>query len=100
MDSENIVERYFTARGFMVKARRWRTPFAEVDLLFFHEKRGLWLVEVKTAEHFELAEIIGGPQLARLRRAAEFIAGQLGEVPRLCLAAVNHRGKVEVLPLD
>lgn len=98
--SEDLVVGFFTSRQYVLKARRWKTPFAEVDLLFRHRDEGWLMVEVKTLDHFDPLDMLSDAQLQRLRRAAEFVMGRLGEMPRLVLAAVNHLERIQVLPLE
>lgn len=58
------------------------------------------MVEVKTARYSGQSELISENQKKRLNRAAEYLYGKLGEVPRVILAAVNHSGQVELMPLE
>jgi Holliday junction resolvase-like predicted endonuclease len=99
-NSENIVIAHFERQGFVVKTRRWRTPFAEVDLLLFHEMHGWCIVEVKSKKGLFIDDLLSQFQLQRLRRAVEFVSHRVGQTPRLLLAAVNNSGQVEIIPLE
>lgn len=61
---EWLAARWLKRRGFCIRARRWRTPAGEVDLL---AERGcrLWLIEVKTTTRAR------GPSPALRLRAAQ-----------------------------
>jgi Holliday junction resolvase-like predicted endonuclease len=98
-ESENTVVKYFEQKNFALKARRWRTPFGEIDLLLQSKAEGLWLVEVKSVGAFAGETVISRAQEKRLQRAAEYVFGLMGEFPHCVLAAVNHEGQVELIPL-
>ncbi|MDJ0976107.1 MAG: YraN family protein [Planctomycetota bacterium] len=77
---ERVAARWLTRQRYVIRARRWRTPAGEVDLLAERGRR-LWLVEVKSTEQR------GGPppttrlrrtQRLRLCRAARWTAAQRG----------------------
>lgn len=77
---ERIAARWLKRRGYRIRARRWRTPVCEIDLLI-ERGRHLWLVEVKSTTRTQGASPVFRLQAAqreRLRRAARWTAAQRG----------------------
>ena len=65
------MESYFVRRGWQVCARRWRTPWAEVDRVFCKGRR-LVLVEVKSLSSLDhVATAVSERQKLRLSRVME-----------------------------
>ena len=69
--SERLVEQRLALRGWVLCRHRWRTPWAEVDLVF--QKKGrLLMVEVKSlADLGFLATAVSSKQKRRLQRVLE-----------------------------
>lgn len=99
--AEEGVARHYEARGAAVAARRWRSPFGEVDLIV-REGARVVVVEVKKARSLEAAaQRLGRRQMDRLAAAAQAFcagepAGSLTEL-RFDLALVDGRGRVRVI---
>ena len=70
--SELVAAAVLMAKGYRVLARRWRTPYGEIDLIAVRGKR-LAFVEVKRRATRPEAEAALTPyQARRIARAAEF----------------------------
>lgn len=78
--------------------RRWRTPFAEVDL-FFRKAPGRYLmVEVKSLGRWDfLVHRIGPRQKARLLRARDHLQSVLNARVELNWAFVRESGDILVI---
>ena len=74
--------------GWRLSRRRWRTPWAEVDLVL-RQKRHLLLVEVKCLPSLErLSTAVSSSQKRRLQRVVENLA-ELDSVDQVeCVLAV------------
>jgi Holliday junction resolvase-like predicted endonuclease len=91
---EDQALQYYFKLGYKLYRRRWKTPFAEVDLLLRTPDQAWVLVEVKSVSSFEYLHIrLGAKQKRRLQRALLFC---LEKVPgcRLELAVVSQQGDV------
>ncbi|PIS11492.1 MAG: hypothetical protein COT73_03640 [Bdellovibrio sp. CG10_big_fil_rev_8_21_14_0_10_47_8] len=87
---------YYQKKGYSCLQRRWRSPFAEIDLVLSSPGRELVLVEVKFVQSYEYMHIrLSRPQKERLKRALLFCLEQR-EHCQLELAVVSHRGEVKV----
>ncbi|WP_425467337.1 YraN family protein [Rubellimicrobium roseum] len=99
--AEEAVARWYEARGGAVVARRWRSPWGEVDLIL-REAATVVVVEVKKARNFDAAaHRLGRRQMDRLCAAAQaFCAGEprgaLTDL-RFDLALVDAMGRVRVI---
>lgn len=99
--AEAIVEASYRRHGYEPRARRWRGPGGEIDLIF--EKLGaLVFVEVKKSRDFASAAArITERQMRRIYASA---AGYLAAMPdgqdteaRFDAALVDATGRVEIL---
>ena len=78
--SEDRVERVFEERGYRTIRRRWRTPFAELDLVLATPDGKILIVEVKTSDWPEGALAgLSRQQWGRLLRAREWLADCEGQ---------------------
>ncbi|WP_210527981.1 YraN family protein [Rubellimicrobium arenae] len=99
--AEESVVRHFEGLGCRVAARRWRSPWGEVDLILRDGTR-LIFVEVKKARSFDrAAHRLARRQMDRLCAAAQDFAdrepkGSLTEL-RFDLALVDGMGRVRVI---
>lgn len=100
MASEELACRALRTRGLAIRARRLRTPYAEIDVLAFDARAGIHvLVEVKTDGGGPWRRgALGGAQAARLRRAREWLQGKLATPVASELAIVLRDGRIEWLP--
>jgi len=88
---ERLAERRLRRAGWRLLARRRRTPWAEIDLLF-HDGRQLVLVEVKTGRlgpRFRPGQRLGRDPLRRLWRAAAELGRRQGSPARVDLFEVG-----------
>ena len=85
--------------GWQLLRHRWKTPFAELDLVFVGPSGGWIVCEVKTLSPW--SDLTGGAfrlrgtQRDRLRRAMIWITEGLGQPAEFVLALVTHDGEVE-----
>lgn len=99
--AEEAVARHYEDRGAIVAARRWRSPWGEVDLIL-RDGATVVVVEVKKARSLDAAaHRLGRRQMDRLCAAAQaFCAGEprgaLTDL-RFDLALVDRMGRVRVI---
>jgi putative endonuclease len=68
---EIVAAAYLTCRGYLVRARRFRTPMGEIDLIAVR-RRTIAFVEVKRrADEMAAESALGERQRQRIRRAAD-----------------------------
>ncbi|MGE3973209.1 MAG: YraN family protein [Bdellovibrionales bacterium] len=93
---EQKVLQFYLKQGFQLKAQRYKSHFAEIDLIFISPSDHLILVEVKSAPRpgFE-AFRVSASQRVRLRRAHEQFACHYTHVESH-LAVVSQDGVIEV----
>jgi Holliday junction resolvase-like predicted endonuclease len=87
-----MVIAHFTENGAVVVAQRFKTPFAELDLLF---KKGhkYYLVEVKKVDSSFDREWVSKKQRERLRNAHLYLLARYPNLKSL-LAVVSQQGKI------
>jgi putative endonuclease len=95
-NAEALVIKHFKNSGADLVGQRFKTPFAEVDLLF--EKSGtFYMVEVKKADlQLFSRQLIGKKQLNRLRRAFVFLQSKFPQIKAL-LAIVSQHGVIQYI---
>ncbi|WP_375261207.1 YraN family protein [Palleronia sp.] len=99
--AEDQVARVYTRRGALLVARRWRSRWGEIDLIFREGERVVF-VEVKRAKrHGWALERVSPRQIARIHATAELYLeaeanGSLTEA-RVDVATVDGAGRVEIL---
>jgi putative endonuclease len=99
--AEESVARAYEGKGCAVAARRWRSPFGEVDLIA-RDGATVIVVEVKKARNLdEAAHRLSRRQMDRLCAAAQAFCdgeprGSLTEL-RFDLALVDGMGRVRVI---
>ena len=82
------------AQNYTLLRRRWRSPFAEVDLVLRDAKGALLLVEVKSVLSLEFLHIrLTWRQKSRLKRCLLYCVERNPNVS-LELAVVSQRGEV------
>lgn len=98
LESEKIIQTYYAKLGYSVYKERFRTPYAEIDIIFRHPQKYSVLVEVKTVGSFDFLEHrLGFKQKQRLQRAQLYLSDLWGESLELHLAFVSLDGEVLVL---
>lgn len=95
--SEYLVAKTFKNQGGLELAHRFKTPFAEVDLIFCDQDFGLHLVEVKSiqCDDFDI-HWISKHQLRRLKNAAYYFQSDWPQQVELHAALVRQDSSVEV----
>jgi Holliday junction resolvase-like predicted endonuclease len=97
--AEARVVQYFLQKSFRIIKQRWRTPFAEIDLLVESPNGEVWIVEIKTLTSFDFLEArVGWKQKERLKRAFLYVQGKTQKPVCLYMAFVDTHG--EILLLD
>lgn len=67
-----IISAFFLICGFYwILARRYKTPFGEIDLIAKKNKEVIF-IEIKSRKYFEHQEIISSKQKQRINSAAQF----------------------------
>lgn len=76
LSAESRAALFLIAKGYRIVARRWRSPFGEVDIIA-RRRQSLVFVEVKAREHLDdAAEAVTPRQRQRIIGAAEsWLAG-------------------------
>ena len=100
--AEEGVARHYQSRGCTIVARRWRSPFGEVDLIA-RERATVVIIEVKKARSLDIAaHRLDRRQMDRLCAAAQaFCEGEPNRALtdlRFDLALVDGMGRVRVVP--
>lgn len=84
-------------KHFRILKTRWRTVYAEIDLLAESPRGEIWIFEIKTLSHFDFLDVrVSRRQKERLKRAHMFVQSKTRKPVRLALAFVDKRGKVLV----
>jgi len=90
LEAEEIARQHFIKKGFQVLARRYKTPYGELDLIL-EKNLNLIFLEVKARRRaYSLESIISNKQIARNLAASEYF---LAENP--CYS--NHSCSLELL---
>src|ERR1700692_1128727 len=55
--AEELVARFFVAKQYIILKRRWRTPYAELDLVVENSRHEIWIIEIKTLSSFEFINV-------------------------------------------
>ncbi len=89
----------YLEKGYFILGFHYRTPFYEIDLLFFHPlKNEIMLVEVKTLiSHEYLVPRVSSSQQKRLKRAVIFVAEKYQKNVQIHWAFVDPQSKIMVL---
>ncbi|HEY8271723.1 MAG TPA: YraN family protein [Pseudobdellovibrionaceae bacterium] len=96
--AEKQVVDYFLKRSFRVLKIRWRTTYAEIDLVVESPIPEIWIVEIKSLSHFEFLEVrVSKKQKERLKRAHLFVQSKTIKSVRLVLAFVDKKGEVLII---
>ena len=100
LEAEAIVEKHYLELGFRLLKRRWKTGYAEVDLLFRYPDcksgRHVLLVEVKKRSTLAFREwAVSARQKMRIRRAAQSLMEKGFEV-ECKLAFVDENSNLEI----
>jgi len=93
---EDLALKYYLSKNYTLKYQRYKTPFAEIDLIFISPTNHLVLVEVKSQPRkgFE-AFRVSQKQKNRLRRAHLSFTSHSAAVESH-LAIVSQDGRVEI----
>ncbi len=89
---------HYLKLGFLLRARNWKSPFSEIDLVLKSPDGETVLVEVKSVTSFEfLHQRIKRTQAIRLKRALVFACERFPPA-RIELAVVSQNNEVQVFP--
>lgn len=92
---EDLALQHYLSRSFQLIRRRWKSPFAEIDLVLRAPTGEIVLVEVKSLKSVEYLHVrISRRQKQRLQRALIFSAERRPGT-RMELAVVSQQGLVE-----
>lgn len=96
--AEKQVALYFQRKSFKILKTRWRTTYAEIDLLLESSCQEIWILEVKSLSSFDFLNVrISRKQKERLKRAHLFVQSKTVKAVRLALAFVDPKGEVLVI---
>ena len=98
LEAEELVVRYFQKAGFKTIRRRWKTPYAEIDLVFQGLKKNQLLVlEVKRNAYAEFREwVLTKQQKNRLKRALIWLSEKGFDVD-FRIVIVNKNDSIEII---
>lgn len=98
INAENLVAQDFIVKKFKILNRRFRTIYAEIDLIVESPRGEIWLVEVKTISHFDFLEVrVSKKQKERLQRAHLSLQVQTKKIVRLIFAFVDRDNKITTI---
>jgi len=96
--AEECVAQYFLKKNFKVLKRRFRTTYAELDLILESPKQEIFVLEIKTISHFDFLDVrVSQKQKDRLKRAHMFLQSKTLKEVRLCLVFVDKKGEILIL---
>ncbi len=96
--NEFLVGQFYLRQGFKIVAHRFKTPFAEVDLICEDKNQDLVIVEVKTvSDSFWNSSRISSRQKYRLKNATLHLMEQTSKNVEVHLAFVDKDGKIDIL---
>lgn len=97
--AENLVQERYERFGYRLIRKRWRTPFAEIDL-FMGNLQECVVIEVKRISRRGFVETrISKDQRRRLQRAQIFLQDRMRVDVRLVLALVDEDDKIVLFNL-
>lgn len=89
---------YFLNKKFRILKRRWRTCYAEVDLIVESVDHEIWILEIKSLSRFDFLEVrVSRKQKERLKRAHLFVQSRTLKPVRLALVFVDNRGEILIV---
>ena len=96
--NEFLVGQHYLKQGFKVVAHRFKTPFAEVDLICQSKSQDLVIVEVKsTSDSFWGSSRISFRQKYRLKNSAIHLMEKTGKNIEVHLAFVDKEGRIDII---
>ncbi|MGZ3804037.1 MAG: YraN family protein [Pseudobdellovibrionaceae bacterium] len=96
--AEEQVLKYFLEKSFRVLKIRWRTTYAEIDLVVESPAHNIWILEIKSLSHFEFLDVrVSKKQKERLKRAYLYVQSKTPKPVRLALAFVDKKGEVLII---
>jgi putative endonuclease len=98
LNSELRVREYYEKKQYQFLSHRLKTPYGEVDLLFWTSRGHLLMVEVKSSSHHDFQSYrIGWKQKKRLERALIFLSEKFETPVEIHWAFVDSRGEVFIV---
>ncbi|MBC7370115.1 MAG: YraN family protein [Bdellovibrionaceae bacterium] len=98
VQAELAVANYFTKKHFVILKSRFRTVYAEIDLIVESRDHEIWILEIKTLSSFDFLDVrVSWKQKERLKRAHLFVQSRTPKRVRLALAFVDRAGEVLVI---
>lgn len=89
---------HFQQKSFRILKIRWRTTYAEIDLIVESPKNEIWILEIKSLSHFDFLDVrVSWRQKERLKRAHLFVQSKTPRPVLLALAFVDKKGEVLIL---
>lgn len=89
---------FLQRKNLRILKTRWRTTYAEIDILAESARQEIWIFEVKSLSHFEFLDVrVSRRQKERLKRAFMFIQGKTRQPVRIALAFVDKAGEVLII---
>jgi Holliday junction resolvase-like predicted endonuclease len=92
-----LVKRHFEFLGYQTLAQKFRSRYAEIDLILYKKEHGLILVEVKSMRFDpSLSPIVSKSQLRRLGRAFVDFQNEMPCAVQLQVVGVDDKNELTV----
>lgn len=99
LHSELLVEQDLRSKGWRIVAKRFKCPFAEIDLIT-EKNQMIKIIEIKSLSNQNFASFrISAQQRVRLARAHQYFIEKWENPVEFQLAFVDSKGKIEYLDL-
>lgn len=98
---EDLVVKEFLSRDYKILHRRFKTPFAEIDIVAESKKGMKTFIEVKSLSLQDwMSDRISQQQMNRLKRSIEIFAEQWDKEIEFFIAFVDNQNKIQVIEIN
>ncbi|MBS1971836.1 MAG: YraN family protein [Bdellovibrionales bacterium] len=89
---------FLRSKNLKILKTRWRTTYAEIDILAESPRGEVWIFEVKSLSHFDFLDVrVSRRQKERLKRAFLFVQSKTRKPVQIALAFVDKTGEVLII---
>lgn len=97
--NEFLVEKDLRQRGWRIVAKRFKSPFAEIDLIV-EKNKIVKILEIKSLSHQSFSNFrVSARQRVRLARAHQYFIEKWENPVEFQLAFVDPKGRIDYLDL-
>ena len=98
LEAERAILEYYEKRNYLCLAKRLKTPFSEIDLLFWTPDGDLLMVEVKSSNSLSFrSQRITWKQKRRLQNSMTFLNARFDCLVLIHWAFVTQSGRIDVV---